>query len=82
MARVTESVDTSIEDGYRDNAERGNAFRLSELPAERWEKLRADLPQILADLGPTIPNQLAHLPATTEPELVVAYLYRDGGRDR
>lgn len=55
------------------------ANRLGSVPAQRWAEVHAEMPAILASIGPTVPNQLAHLPATAPPELVVAHLHRDGG---
>eukprot|EP00747_Dinoflagellata_sp_TGD_P040534 gnl/TRDRNA2_/TRDRNA2_140918_c0_seq1.p1 gnl/TRDRNA2_/TRDRNA2_140918_c0~~gnl/TRDRNA2_/TRDRNA2_140918_c0_seq1.p1 ORF type:complete len:362 (+),score=58.71 gnl/TRDRNA2_/TRDRNA2_140918_c0_seq1:51-1136(+) len=52
--------------------------KLSTVPKERWQEIRKELPGILDKIGPTVPKQLAHLPAAASPELVIAYLYRDG----
>jgi hypothetical protein len=51
----------------------------SGVPAEEWENLRGEkLGELLKSIGPNSDNLLAHLPATSPPQLAVAYLHRDG----
>jgi len=44
----------------------------------RWKEIQKELPTILEEIGPTIPNHLAHLPKDAPPEIVIAHLARDG----
>ena len=55
------------------------ANRLSTVTPERWAEIRGEMPQILESIGPTVPNELAHLPVDAPPELIIAHLHRDGG---
>lgn len=70
------------EEGYKeavDGKERAGEHSLTSVTAAEWAKFREeDLEKILAEIGPTVPNQLAHLPNTTSPQMVVAHLHRDG----
>lgn len=52
--------------------------KLHETNHDRWMKFREELPRLLKEIGPTVQNQLAHLPNSSPPELVLAHLARDG----
>ena len=52
---------------------------LGSIPLAKWGKIREELPTLLREIGERIdPTALVHLPPDAAPELVVAYLHRDG----
>ena len=64
------------------NFDAAMAKRRSLVPSQEWEELRGGgLSKLLEKIGPNLANppQLAHLPNDAPPQLVVAYLHRDGG---
>lgn len=54
------------------------ANKLSSIKKKQWKEIRKVLPSILSEIGPTVPNQLAHMPTSAPIERIIAYLHRDG----
>ena len=55
--------------------------RLSEVPETFWKQLRTDLPRLVEELAPVVPNQIAHIKASAQPSClseILAFLRRDG----